>query len=151
MILLASKPVRGLRAHLPHLRRAEVGTAAPAVKSGEGLSAAVTMTAAHERGASSAVRSAAAMGLATTAAPAVRPTAAVLLTAAVAAGACECRGRDRHRGNAGSEKHPQHGLSPLERDKRSARRTVPTFKRMELAGYRTSLNAKCRADSESYD
>ena len=43
------------------------------------------------------------------------------------------RGRDRQRGDAGCEKNPGHHKISFERQKRSARCTVPTLKRMEAA------------------
>jgi hypothetical protein len=67
-------------------------------------------------------------------ATATTATAVLFATTVAATGACICRGCDRQRGNAGGEKHPaQHEESPLERIKRSARCTVPSPKRMELA------------------
>ncbi|HWI88865.1 MAG TPA: hypothetical protein VNS11_06480 [Sphingomicrobium sp.] len=46
---------------------------------------------------------------------------------------CSSRARDRQGGDAGGEEQPGHGISPSERKKRLASRTVPTSKRVEPA------------------
>ena len=72
-----------------------------------------------------------------------------LATSAAAMRPCGCRGCDRQRGDARCEKYPGHDFISFERQKRSARDTVPTLKRMEPAFYRTSVNLKLLVRSES--
>jgi hypothetical protein len=66
-------------------------------------------------------------------AAAVRISTAATTTVA-AAGLRVSRPCNRQCGDARSQKQPAHEISPLERAKRSVRCTVPTPKRLELAG-----------------
>lgn len=149
LMAIGTRLLTGKAAHLwcSHLRSRKSLTTAATV---------AATTAAHEGRRSAAARTTApATAVWLTASAAAASAAAVRLTASaavliVAARPCHCRGRDRQRGNARSEKHPgQHGKSPFEREKRSVRCTVPSGKRTEPAGYRTSLNLKCRVYSDS--
>ena len=124
-----------------HLRRREI-TAAVAAAAALGFDAGATPAAATMRHFEAGTATAIAVAAATaprsrrgrTAATVAIAVAIATAATAVAAGSRTCRGCDRQRGDAGSEKHPgQHVKSPLEPNKRSVRCTVPTLERMELA------------------
>ena len=152
-LLMAIAAARLLMRKSAHLRCSHL-------RSRKSWTTATTMAATaatHEGGRSASVRTPAATAtvrLAASAATVASATAMRLAASAatvliVAARPRHCRGRDRQRGNARGEKHPgQHGKSPFEREKRSVRCTVPSGKRTEPAGYRTSLNLKCRGYSD---
>ena len=129
-----------------HLRSSKPGTAARS----HGRSSSSSSVAA-----ATAYEGCAATAAATTGATAaVRRTAAATVLAAstmmIAARARHCRGGNRQRGYSRGEEQPgQHGNSPFEPQKRFARCTVPTPKRMERAGRRTSLNLKYRVCSDT--
>ncbi len=96
-------------AHLRHSERAAAAMSAAVATSATALLL-------KYRGAAAAV------GISTTA------------TAVAAAGLRVSRACNRQCGDTRGQKQPAHEISPLERQKRSVRCTVPTPKRLELAG-----------------
>jgi hypothetical protein len=129
----APAPVAAAAPALEDRRAASPVRSATAMRAATAVAMLLTTAAAAPVGATAAVT----MLLTTATAAPVGAAAAIamLFTATVpATGARICRDSDRQRGNARGEKQPaQHGKSPFEREKRSARCTVPTPKRMEPA------------------